>query len=306
MTTVRIGTRKSKLAMVQARLVAEGIERHHPEVRCEVVGYTTAGDVILDRPLEEVGGKGLFVQELDRALIEGRIDLAVHSYKDLPAELSPGVEVVACSPREDPRDAIVLPAGADLLPDGADDALLAERLLATGLPVGCSSARRRVQLGELLGPEVRVESVRGSVPTRLAKLDGGGYCALVLAVAGLRRLGLEGRASRVLGPDEMVPAAGQGAMAVCGRAGEERPELVGYDDPATHLCVRAERAFARALGATCASPVGAYARMTGDGALRLSVFCGGRDEVVCAPEDAEEEAAHLGREVRDCAWLPCD
>lgn len=299
MTVVRIGTRRSRLAMVQAELVAQGITRLHPVVRCEVVGYTTAGDVILDRPLEEVGGKGLFVQELDRALLEGRIDLAVHSYKDLPAELSPGVVVAACSPREDPRDALVLPAGAGLLPEGLPDADLVARLAATGLPVGCSSARRRVQLQALFGPSLRVESVRGSVPTRLEKLDRGGFCALVLAMAGLRRLGLEGRASRVLSPDEMVPAAGQGAMAVCARAGEPRPELDGYGDAAAHLCVRAERAFTRALGATCASPVGAYARIEKDGRLRLSVFCGGRREVVCAPEEAEAVAARLGREVRD-------
>lgn len=284
--------------MVQAELVADGIRARHPEVTCEVVGFTTAGDVILDRPLDQVGGKGLFVQELDRALIEGRVDLAVHSYKDLPAEPSEGVVVAACSPREDPRDALVLPASARLDPRlVADDAELARYLRSTGLPVGCSSARRRTQLRGLLG-DVPVESVRGAVPTRLGKLDAGGYCALVLAVAGLRRLGLERRVTRVLSPDEMVPAAGQGAMAVCARAGEPRPELTSYDDPAAGLCVAAERSFTNALGATCASPVGAYARLGSDGLVRLSVFAGERREVVCAPGRVVAEAARLGEEMR--------
>ncbi len=274
---VRIGTRRSALAMEQARLVGEGLRAaargRGVELAFELVGITTAGDRILDRPLDEIGGKGLFIREIDRAMLDGSIDIAVHSYKDLPVELDPRIAVGAVSPREDPRDVLVLPAGADA-PDARDARALAARLRATGLPVGCSSARRRVQLRELL-PGVPVASVRGNVNTRLEKLDAGSYAALVLAAAGLRRLGLEGRIDRAFSLGEMLPAAGQGAMAVTVARGADpalRALLDAYSDRTAALCVPAERAFTRALGGDCSTPCGAYAQVAGGELLLEGLF----------------------------------
>lgn len=250
--------------MEQARLAGEGIAAAARElgapVSYELVGMSTEGDRILDRSLEKIGGKGLFIRELDRAMLAGRIDIAVHSCKDLPTELDPGVLIGAVSPREDPFDVLVLPLDAPR--DAAKDAgAFADYVARSGLPVGCSSARRRVQLQRLV-PGVSVASVRGNVNTRLAKLDAGGYAALVLAAAGLKRLGLEGRVSRTFAPEEMLPAAGQGAMAVtAARSADDglRGLLASYNDAEAGLCVAAERAFVRALGGDCATPCGAYA-----------------------------------------------
>ena len=209
MKPIRVGSRESRLAVVQAQEVITRLG-----VPCELVTMKTTGDRILDRTLDQVGGKGLFVRELDRALAAGGIDLAVHSLKDLPMEQPDGLPVVAYLPREDARDALVLPAGA-AAPDPAK-------------PIGCASARRRVQL-ERLFPGLRVEPVRGNVLTRLARLDAGEYGALVLAAAGLRRLGLEARISRLFSPEELLPAAGQGILAVQARAGALETLLTALD-----------------------------------------------------------------------------
>ena len=206
----------------------------------------TTGDKILDRTLDQVGGKGLFVKELDQALLEGHVDLTVHCVKDLPAELNPQLPLIAFSPREDPRDALVLAPGmeeADL-----------------SLPVGSASPRRRIQL-EKLFPGCRVEPARGNVLTRLQKLDSGQYGALVLAVAGLRRLGLENRVNRVFAPEEMLPAAGQGILAVQARADFDPSILSPLNNNEAELCALAERAFLQTLDGGCSSPVAAYARI---------------------------------------------
>ena len=176
-----VGSRESRLAVIQSELVMEAIRRSHPEIALELVTMKTTGDRILDRTLDKIGGKGLFVRELDAALRDGRADLTVHSCKDLPMELPPDLPIAAFSRREDPCDALVLPAGA--------------AALDTGRPIGCASARRRVQLQGLF-PGVEVRPIRGNVLTRLQKLDAGEYGALVLAVSGLKRLGLESRISR--------------------------------------------------------------------------------------------------------------
>ncbi len=243
---LRIGTRDSKLAVVQTELFVQALGRVRPEIETEIVAMKTTGDKILDRTLDQVGGKGLFVKELDQALLEGHVDLTVHCVKDLPAELNPQLPLIAFSPREDPRDALVLAPGmeeADL-----------------SLPVGSASPRRRIQL-EKLFPGCRVEPARGNVLTRLQKLDSGQYGALVLAVAGLRRLGLENRVSRVFAPEEMLPAAGQGILAVQARADFDPSILSPLNNNEAELCALAERAFLQTLDGGCSSPVAAYARI---------------------------------------------
>lgn len=243
---LRIGTRDSKLAVVQTELFVQALGRVRPEIETEIVAMKTTGDKILDRTLDQVGGKGLFVKELDQALLEGHVDLTVHCVKDLPAELNPQLPLIAFSPREDPRDALVLAPGmeeADL-----------------SLPVGSASPRRRIQL-EKLFPGCRVEPARGNVLTRLQKLDSGQYGALVLAMAGLRRLGLENRVSRVFAPEEMLPAAGQGILAVQARADFDPSILSPLNNNEAELCALAERAFLQTLDGGCSSPVAAYARV---------------------------------------------
>ena len=195
---IKVGSRDSRLAVVQA----EEVMRRLGE--CELVTMKTTGDKILDRTLDKVGGKGLFVKELDRALAAGEVDLTVHSLKDVPMEQPDGLPLIAFPKRADARDALVLPE------DGSWD---------REKPIGCSSARRRVQLAQLF-PGIEVKPVRGNVQTRLRRLDSGEYGALVLAAAGLHRLGLENRISRYFSPEEMLPAAGQGILAVQAREGE--------------------------------------------------------------------------------------
>lgn len=238
---IKIGSRDSKLAVVQAEEVCRALGD------CELITMKTLGDMILDKTLDQVGGKGLFVKELDRALAEGRVDLTVHSLKDVPMEQPAGLPLVAYTRREDARDALVLPQGGEW---------------DKSKPIGCSSARRRVQLAALF-PEVEVKPVRGNVLTRLDKLDRGEYGALVLAAAGLHRLGLEGRITRYFSPDEIIPAAGQAILAVQGREGELAEEVKKLDDADAHDCATAERSFVKTLGGGCFAPVAAYAETEG-------------------------------------------
>ena len=255
--TIRVGSRESKLAVAQSRLVMEAIAAVHPDIQMELVTMKTTGDMILDRTLDQIGGKGLFVKELDRALAAGEIDLSVHSLQDLPRELAEGLPLVAFSRRADPRDALVLPQGVEALrEEGA---------------IGSSSRRRVVQL-EALFPKASFPSVRGNLQTRLAKLEGEGYDALVLAAAGLRRLGLEGRIARCFTPHEMIPAAGQGILAVQGREGEDYSFLDCVEDKASRACAGAERAFVAALDGGCSSPIAAYASLEGGELLLRGLY----------------------------------
>ena len=249
MKTIRVGSRESKLAVIQSELVMEAIRAHHSEITLELVTMKTTGDKILDRTLDKIGGKGLFVKELDAALLDGQVDLTVHSCKDLPMEENPAIPLAGFSKREDPRDVLVLPEGVTEL-DPAK-------------PIGCASARRAVQLKDLF-PHMEVAPVRGNVLTRLRKLDEGGYAALVLAAAGLKRLGLEGRITRYFTVEEMIPAAGQGIMALQTRAGEDLRYLTGVVDEEGTLCAQAERAFVRALDGGCSSPIAAHAVIEGE------------------------------------------
>lgn len=248
---IRFGSRRSALALAQTKLVMEAVARAHPELAVELVAMETTGDRNM-KPFSEAsdkfGIKGLFTQELEEALLSGAIDVAVHSLKDMPMNANPALPLVAYSKREDPRDALVLPEGQTELGAGA---------------IGCSAARRRVQLAALY-PGARVEPVRGNVNTRLRKLDGGEFSALVLAAAGLKRLGLEGRAARYFETDEMIPAPGQGILACQGRAGEDYYYLAAVRDEEAAACAAAERAFSAALGGGCTAPVGAFASLDGE------------------------------------------
>lgn len=244
-----VGSRESRLAVAQSRLVMEALGACRPDIALELVTMKTTGDRILDRTLDKVGGKGLFVKELDLALRAGQVDLTVHSCKDLPMEIPADLPLAAFLRREDPRDALVLPLGA------------AE--WDRSRPIGSASLRRALQLRQLF-PGAEVRPVRGNVLTRLEKLDRGEYGALVLAAAGLKRLGLEGRISRFFAPEELLPAAGQGILAVQCRADMDMSFLEGLRDREAEICALAERAFVGALDGGCSSPVAAYAQVIGE------------------------------------------
>jgi hydroxymethylbilane synthase len=257
---VRIGTRGSQLALRQAEEIAAGLRRAWPRIEVELVPIRTSGDRLATAHLAEVGGKGLFVQEIDEALREGRVDLAVHSLKDLPGERPRDLVLAAFPRREDPRDVLVgaTPTTMDALP--------------TGARVGTSSLRRSVQL-LARRPDVAAMPIRGNVDTRLRKLRQGEYDALVLAAAGLRRLGLLDATATLLEPDEMLPAVGQGTLGVETRADDG--EILALAEPLTDRETRtatlAERAFLEAVGGTCTTPLAAYARRAGN-RLRLDAF----------------------------------
>lgn len=283
MDTFRIGTRDSRLAVVQAQIVADYLENRG--VCAELVKMKTAGDRILDRPLADIGGKGLFVKELDLALLDGRTDLSVHSLKDVPLELDGRLPLVGFSRREDPRDVLVLPEGV--------------RDLDRRKPVGCSS-RRRVLQAKRLFPDMRFENVRGNVGTRLGKLDGGRYSALVLAAAGLKRLGLQSRISRYFDVTEMIPSAGQGILALQGRAGEDYSKLRQFCDGDAETAALCERAFVRRAGGECTLPVAAYADISGDTVTLHGMYAsqdGGEPFVTGMARGSVRECEELGREL---------
>lgn len=251
-----IGSRESRLAVIQAEMVQDYLQKTLPQKTIEILTMKTTGDKILNQALERAGGKGLFVKELDHALLEKRSDLSVHSLKDVPTELPEELPLLAFSRREDPRDALILPEGATEIDFSR--------------PVGCSSKRRMVQFQKLY-PQAKFETIRGNVQTRLKRLDSGEFSATILAAAGLKRLGLEHRISRYFEPDEMIPAAGQGILAVQGRAGEDYSWLKGYNDRGGEACAKAERAFVYGLGGSCSDPIAAHATVEGE-TLHLRAF----------------------------------
>ncbi|AFV03959.1 Porphobilinogen deaminase [Dehalobacter sp. UNSWDHB] len=246
-----VGSRESRLAVIQSQFVMEQIRRNHPELELELITMKTTGDVILEQTLDKIGGKGLFVKELDRALCQGVIDIAVHSLKDMPAEIPEDLPITAFSKREDPRDVLVLPQGT-----GSIENLDKEKA------VGCSSARRTIQFLDLY-PGLDVKPVRGNVLTRLKKLDEGEFSALLLAFAGLKRLSLETRISRVFSTEEMIPSAGQGILAIQGRKGEDLSFLACINDKDAQTAALAERAFIQKLDGGCSSPAAAFAEVHG-------------------------------------------
>ena len=279
---IRIGSRESRLAVIQSRLVMDRIAQAEPQAELELVTMKTTGDKILDKTLDKIGGKGLFVRELDQALRAGRADFTVHSLKDMPMEVPEDLPLAAFSKREDPRDVLVLPEGA--------------KELDKNKPIGCSSRRRQLQLGALY-PDMRIASVRGNVQTRLAKLDGGEYSALVLAAAGLKRLGLEHRICRYFSTEEILPAAGQGILVVQTRQGMDTDCLRLVHDEDSTWCALAERAFVCALDGGCTSPVAAHAVVDGE-TLTLTGFYVSADESVQRKgtlSGSREQAEQLGQ-----------
>ncbi len=282
-----IATRESRLALWQAEHVKALLEQSGHTV--SLLGMTTRGDQILDRSLSKVGGKGLFVKELELALEEGRADLAVHSLKDVPMDLPDGFALACVMEREDPRDALVSPNYASL----AD--------LPQGAVVGTSSLRRVVLL-RALRPDLKIEPLRGNLDTRLRKLDEGQYDAIVLAAAGLKRLGLAQRIRQTFEPSEMLPSAGQGALAIEVRS--ERADLLQLlaplADQRTWMAVAAERGVSRAMGGSCSMPLAAHASFSGE-YLQISAAWGepeGSGPLVRAMDAAAvadvEQAAALG------------
>lgn len=255
-----IATRESQLALWQAEHIRDRLRALYPTLRVELLGMTTQGDQILDSPLSKVGGKGLFVKELEQAMAEGRADLAVHSLKDVPMDLPEGFVLAAITEREDPRDAFVSNRYASL----------AE--MPAGARVGTSSLRRQAQL-RARHPGLVVDTLRGNVNTRLRKLDEDRYDAIILAAAGLKRLGFGARIKAEIAPEESLPAVGQGALGIETRA--DRADIAALlaplNDPITAARVRAERAMSRMLQGGCQAPIGGYA-VALDGALHLRAF----------------------------------
>lgn len=255
---IRIATRQSKLALWQAEHVASLLRREHPGLAVELLPMSTRGDAIQDRSLAAIGGKGLFIKELETAIEQGRADIAVHSMKDVPAEMPEGMMIGAVLARADPRDALVsgLHASIDSLPAGST--------------VGTSSLRRQAQL-LASRPDLRIEPMRGNVDTRLRKLDEGRYAAIVLASAGLARLGWEGRITQYLPDSLCLPAVGQGAIGIECRTGDTSilSRLAALEHAPTRVAVNAERAFSHRLGGSCQSPIAALAQLQA-GQLLLS------------------------------------
>ena len=253
---ITVGSRESKLAVIQSNIVIDSLRESHPEINVELLTMKTTGDKILDKTLDKIGGKGLFVKELDKALVDGRADLTVHSLKDMPMQVSEELPLVAFSKREDPRDVLVLPIGKDKLDKSK--------------PIGSSSKRRQLHLNKLY-PDMEVKPIRGNLQTRLKKLDEGEFSAIVLAYAGLKRLGPEDRVSRVFSPSEMVPAACQGILAVQARKDFDESLLRDFNDEETKIIAMAERSFVTELDGGCSSPVAAFAEIQ-DGNITLTGF----------------------------------
>lgn len=291
---LRIATRQSPLALWQAHYVKQRLEACHEGLRVELVPMVTRGDVILDTPLAKVGGKGLFVKELELALLEDRADIAVHSMKDVPVDFPEGLGLVTICERDDPRDAFVSNRydSLDALPQGSI--------------VGTSSLRRQCQLAEAR-PDLVIRSLRGNVGTRLGKLDNGEYDAIILAVAGLKRLGLASRIKVALPPEQSLPAVGQGAVGIECRLDDTRTHalLAPLNHDETAIRVKAERAMNTRLEGGCQVPIGSYAELM-DGELWLRALVGAPDgsqmvrgERRGNPQDAEQLGISLAEELLD-------
>jgi hydroxymethylbilane synthase len=290
MTLLKIATRQSPLALWQAEHIKARLLALHPHVQVELVTFVTQGDKILDTPLAKIGGKGLFVKELENALLDGRADLAVHSIKDVPMELPDGLQLAVICEREDPRDAFVSNQYASL-----DD-------LPQGATLGTSSLRRKSQI-QAYRADLKIIDLRGNVGTRLAKLDSGLYDAIILAAAGLKRLGLESRIREVLVPNLSLPAVGQGALGLECRAGDQA--VLDLIQPLAHvdttICVSAERAFNHRLQGGCQVPIAGFATIDGQ-QLRMEGRVGSVDGHTLLKEcitGGIDDAEQLGRDLAD-------
>ncbi|KMK51918.1 porphobilinogen deaminase [[Actinobacillus] muris] len=288
--TLRIATRQSPLALWQANFVKQALEQHFPNLVVELVTMVTKGDIILDTPLAKIGGKGLFVKELELALLEGRADIAVHSMKDVPMFFPEGLGLAVICEREDPRDAFVSNQYASLA------------ALPAGAVVGTSSLRRQCQLMAAY-PHLQIKSLRGNVGTRLGKLDNGEYDAIILAAAGLIRLGLAERIRSFIPIEQSLPAAGQGAVGIETRLNDER--ILNYvsvlHHPATAACVMAERAMNTRLQGGCQVPIGGFARLNGED-IQLDALVGALDGstiIRAGGQGRIDQAVQLGEAVAE-------
>lgn len=297
--TLILGSRGSPLALRQAEMVKDRLLQIHPGLSVVIRRITTTGDRITDAPLARVGGKGLFIKEIEEALLAGEIDLAVHSLKDMPAELPPGLIIAAVTERDDPRDALITRDGSGTL-----------LTLPSGARVGTSSLRRSVQL-KALRPDLDVLPLRGNVETRLRKLEAGQYDAILLAAAGLRRLGLADRITEWISPDLILPAIGQGALALETREEDQNTLacVAGVNHAPTQSAVTAERAFLRHFGGSCQVPMAAYAELQGS-ELRLRGLIASldgrrvlKDQVVGSVSDADALGRELARRLIDAGAL---
>nr|WP_294491086.1 hydroxymethylbilane synthase [uncultured Mediterraneibacter sp.] len=257
-SVIRIGSRESLLAVRQAEIIRDQIMNLAPEVSVEIVTMKTTGDKILDKSLSAIGGKGLFVRELDLALLEGRIDIAVHSLKDMPMEVNPELPILAYSQREDPRDVLLYRRELNELPEDA--------------VIGTSSRRRMIQLQRLC-PGYTFREIRGNVQTRMRKLESEGLDGTLLAAAGLKRLGMEQAISRYLDVNEMIPAAGQGILAVQGRKDVSWRWIRDVDVPQSRYAALAERQFIRTTEGDCTSPCAAHAQVNGNELKLTGLYC---------------------------------
>jgi hydroxymethylbilane synthase len=280
-----IASRESELALWQAKHIQARLQTLYPHLQVDILGMTTTGDQILNSPLSKVGGKGLFVKELEQALSDGRADLAVHSMKDVPMNLPNGFKIAAISEREDARDAFVSNQYTSLaeLPEGS--------------VVGTSSLRRQSQLQGRF-PHLQIQSLRGNLQTRLRKLDEGQYSAIILAAAGLIRLGLGARIREFISTEESIPAVGQGALGIEIR--DDREDMQSLLAPLNHaetaFCINAERGMSRALAGSCTVPLGAYARID-DHQLSITGFVAsidGRDILKASVSGNPEQSEQLG------------
>lgn len=241
--TLKIGSRESKLALAQTQIVVNSLQQTHPKITFEIVPIITTGDKILDKTLDKIGGKGLFVKELEEALRKDEIQLTIHSLKDMPVDLAEDLPILAVSPRENPFDVMVLPENATKL--------------NPNLPIGTSSLRRSLQIKKLY-PQMDIKPIRGNLITRLEKLENNQFSALILAYAGLKRLNLEHRAHKIFTLDEMIPSAGQGVLAVQGRKDFDLNFFRDFHHPETYQIALGERGFLRELGGGCSSPIACF------------------------------------------------
>lgn len=281
---LRIGTRGSRLALTQAGWVQRQLEAAHPGLSVELVTIRTSGDRFLDRPLSEIGGKGLFIKEIEEALLAGSVDCAVHSLKDLPAELAPGMVVAAVPRREDPRDFVLTrqEGGLDALPAGA---------------IAGTSSTRRAALLRASRPDLKVVGLRGNVDTRLRKLQAGEIDAIILAGAGLRRLEISHPHAVPCDPAEFIPAIGQGSLALESPEGDVAEQLRAIEDPDSRCATEAERALLVAVGGSCVTPLAAHATLAGETVTLRALIAqpDGKRVVRGREEGGRRDAARMGR-----------
>lgn len=286
---IRVGSRQSDLAMAQTRWVINEIKKRFPELEFEIVGISTKGDRILDTRLQKIGGKGLFIKEIEDALLSQTIDIAVHSMKDMPAELPHSLTIAAVSEREDPRDVIVTDRGVGL------------KDLPIGAVIGTSSVRREVQLLEKR-PDLKIKTLRGNVLTRINKLLNNEYDAIMLAAAGLRRLGLEKYLRQCFSVEDVIPAVGQGALAIEARSSDDTSYLINsVHCENTGLCVSAERAYLKRLNGGCSIPIAAHGVIE-DGVIKLHGMLASEDKTSIYKaylEGNKQDAKKLGEKLAE-------